>query len=692
MEAKILEVTTASDSVEEPANHSPDSSEEATNASTRARKLFPWIAALLLLFFVVQLGIHLTRTSVTYDEKVFIMAGYRYWKCGNYTVNPAHPPLAKLVAGFPLRLKTLIDPGCSAVVPTIEDGYLQADRFLIANGIDSVVIPARWAEVSFSLVLWTALLFGIRRMFGWKEALVATALLVCEPTLIAHGSLATTDMPIAATFFVAVLALYFFCEKPTVLRTIALGLAIGAALASKHTALPAMSLLFVLLLLHLGLAWRDRAPGRTAFGKHVLQSLCGFLIALALGSICLWGTYGFRYYALPDTQQESMPFKFQSLASKGLSSHLEPLESWIHSEHLFPESYVFGLGDILNENNSNSMVIFGKEYPVGAWYYFPIAFSIKTSLVLLVLLLAGLVQIRLYRKHAREMAFLLIPALGYFAFGMSSGLDIGIRHILPVYPFFIGISAAGACALATQYPKAWGVLLALLAFAALDSVRTLPKDIAFSNELWGGTNSTYKYLSDSNVDWGQTFKQVRSYIETHHVQQCWIAANGNPEIASAMLPCKLLPAPFQFMDRPIEDLPNVIDGTVFLSNEAFPDEFPGVYEGIVANKPVALIGGATFVYEGRFDITDAAVLVHSRDSQLLYSRGQISQAVDELAQAIALRPRDPSLHLAMGIYLVTAGQKDSARNELEACVKLTSGSGGNSYLQELAQKQLDAIR
>lgn len=692
METTVLEATTAPDNVEERAKCTSDSAGELANASTRARKLFPWIAAALLLFFVVQLGIHLTRTSVTYDEKVFIMAGYRYWKCGNYTVNPAHPPLAKLVAGFPLRHKTLIDPGCSAPVPTIEDGYLQADRFLTANGIDSVVIPARWAEVSLSLVLWAALLFGIRRMFGWKEGLVATALLVCEPTLIAHGSLATTDMPIAATLFVAVLALYFFCEKPTVLRTVALGLAIGAALASKHTALPAMSLLFVLLLLHLGLAWRDRAPGRTAFGKQVVRSLCGFLIAFVLGSICLWGTYGFRYYALPHTQQESMPFSSQPLASEGLSSHLEPLVSWIHSEHLFPESYVFGLADILDENNSNPMVIFGKQYPIGAWYYFPVAFSIKTSLVLLVLLLAGLVQFRLYQKHAREMAFLLIPGLGYFAFGMSSGLDIGIRHILPVYPFFIGIAAAGACALVTRYPKAWGILLALLAFAAVDSARALPKNIAFSNELWGGTNSTYKYLSDSNVDWGQTFKQVRSYIEVHHVQKCWIAANGNPEIASAMLPCKLLPAPFQFMDHPVEDLPNVIDGTVFLSNEAFPDEFPGAYESIVANKPIDLIGGATFVYEGRFDITDAAVLVHLRNSQLLYSRGQISQAIDELAQTIALRPRDPRLHFAIGMYLLAARQKDAARNELEACVKLSSESAGNSDLQTLAQTQLEAIR
>ena len=691
MEAKVLETTASVAPSRKGLQQIPEPDTNVTNASSRLRRLFPWIAAVLLVFFMVQLGIHLTRTSVTYDEKVFILAGYRYWECGNYTINPAHPPLAKLVAAFPLRNKSLIDPGCAAFVPTIQAGYLQADRFLIANGIDAVVIPARWAEISFSVLLWVSLLFGVMKMFSWKEALIAVALVASEPTLIAHGSLATTDMPIAATLFLAVVALYLFCEKPVLLRASALGVAIGSTLASKHTALPAMSLLVILLAVHLGLTWRDHSPEGMTFGKQVLRSVGGFAFALVLGWTCLWGTYRFRYYALPHAQQESMPFTSQPSASKGLSARLEPVELWIHHAHIFPEAYVFGLADILNENNANPMVIFGKKYPVGRWYYFPAAFSIKTSLALLILFIVGLLQSRLYRKHTREMAFLLIPGLGYFAFGMSSGLDIGIRHILPVYPFFIATAAAGACALATRYPKAWLPILGLLALAAADSARVLPNDIAFSNELWGGTDNTYKYLSDSNVDWGQNFKEIRSYIANHHVRQCWIAANGNPEIAAAILPCKLLPAPFQVSDRPMEDIPAVIEGTVFLSNEALPDEFPGIYETIVSTKPVDLIGGATFVYEGRFDVTAAAVAVHSNNSKLMYSHGKMAEAVAELGQAITLRPTDPALHLAMGMYLLNMQRVGDARKQLETCIKLSGKDTSFSGLRGLAERELQQI-
>jgi hypothetical protein len=275
---------------------------------------------------------------------------------------------------------------------------------------------------------------------------------------------------------------------------------------------------------------------------------------------------------------------------------------------------------------------------------------------------------------------------------MASGLDVGIRHILPVYPFLIAIAAAGTCAVARRFPKAWILVLAILAFGAVDSARTLPNDIAFSNELWGGTNNTYKFLSDSNVDWGQNLKEVRSYVEKNHIQQCWIAANGTPEVALATLPCQLLPAPFQWMIGPMNDIPNTIEGTVFLSNETLPAEFPGVFSTIAAQKPAAILGGTTFVYNGRFDVTAAAVLVHESNSSFFYSHHQLPQAIEELRQSIALEPDDPGPHFAMGMYLLAEGQSGAARDELARCIDLASQDPSASGLVELAKRQLQAIK
>ena len=185
-------------------------------------------------------------------------------------------------------------------------------------------------------------------------------------------------------------------------------------------------------------------------------------------------------------------------------------------------------------------------YGRGLWYYFPIAFSVKTSVTLLALLAAGIVGLLCYRDKSREALFLAVPAVCYFGLVLGSGLDIGIRHLLPVYPFAIGLAAAGVCSLTRRTPKAWIALIALLVLAGVDSARTFPNYISFGNELWGGTNNTFKVLSDSNTDWGQNLKQIRSYIAEHHVGDCWIAAAGTPDIALATLPCRLLPARYQW--------------------------------------------------------------------------------------------------------------------------------------------------
>jgi hypothetical protein len=692
MKTTTLDATTnMAETSSDASQHSPANTR--VTESRRLRAFFPWIAFALIAVYALQLGVHLARTSVTYDEKVFILAGYRYWKCSDFSINPAHPPLSKLVAAFPLRTKALVDaaPGCGAQVPTTYGGYLQAAQFLIANGIDSVVIPARWAEVCFSLLLAATMLVAVRRMFGWREALVALALLAFEPVLIAHGSIATTDMPLASTFFIAVFVFYLFCEKPTVLRALGLGFAIGAALACKHPALPAMSLLCALLPVSVWLARGEASARSVKLRTQLLHTASGFAVALLLGWICLWGTYRFHYYALPNARQETMPFETLPAATFGLAARLEPVVGWMRAAHAFPESYLYGLADILQENSSNPMVLFGKTYSHGSWFYFPIAFTIKTSLPLLLLLCIGLFSASLYRRRPKEMAFLLIPAFGYFAFAMASGLDIGIRHVLPAYPFFIAIAAAGACELMRRFPIAWTAIVALLTFGAIDSARTLPNDMAFSNELWGGTNNTYKFLSDSNVDWGQNLKQVRTYIDAHHIQQCWIAANGTPEVALATLPCRLLPAPFQPMDRPIDDIPATIEGTVFLSNETLPVEYPGIYSSIAESKPLELLGGATFVYQGRFDVTAAAKRVHETNSVFLYSHNQLPQAIAELLDSIALQPDDASPHFVLGMYLLADRQVSPAREEFIRCAELAAQHPDEASLRVLAERQLQTI-
>jgi hypothetical protein len=377
--------------------------------------------------------------------------------------------------------------------------------------------------------------------------------------------------------------------------------------------------------------------------------------------------------------------------TRGLPAFIAGMAGWGRAIRILPEAYLFGITDVLRQNILHATYLLGRQYDHGLWYYFPIAFSVKTSLPLLCLLAAAGFAFARYRENRREMLFLLLPAIFYFGFSLSSGLDIGVRHILPVYPLFICFAAAGACMLARRAAKAWIAIIALLAFAGADAARTFPNYISFSNELWGGTNNTYKVLSDSNVDWGQNLKQIRSFIAAHGVKTCWIAASGTPDVALATLPCHLLPAPYQWIEHPIDDIPTTINGTVFVSNEALPSEYPGVYDAIVKTKPSAVIGGATFVYDGSFDVTNAALIVHTTNSTFFYQHNLFPDAIVEMRDAIALEPEDPRLHFTLAMYLAVSGRRDAAREEFNSSIRLAPQGPGGDPLRKIAQQQIQNL-
>ena len=670
-------------------------------------RLFPWIVLALIGVYGLQLGLHAMRTSVTYDEPLFIYAGYNIWKCGDYGVDSENPPLVSRIASLSMYGKTLQGPRpeCPGVFRPKFDEYVQSMQFLLANQLDAVVIPARFAEMTFSIFLAVVLAIAMRRMFGEPEALVALSLLAFEPNMIAHGSLVTTDMATAATFFASVFALYLFLERPSIcqvqltadlgtrffLRGAALGLCLGAMLTIKASGLAEILFLWAVML---ALLWRDAretAEPKADFVRGVQRGASGLVGAMAVGYLLLWAGYGFHFYAIPSLHRQALPPTALDPGTAGVPALISTLTQWGRAISIAPEAYLYGITDVLRQNIQHPAYLLGKMYGHGLWYYFPVAFSVKTSVTLLAMLGAGIIGLLWHREKSREALFLALPATCYFGLVLSSGLDIGIRHLLPVYPFAIALAAAGVCALARRAPKAWIAVIALLAFAAIDSARTFPNYISFGNELWGGTNGTFKVLSDSNTDWGQDLKQIREYIDIHHVGACWIAAAGTPDIALATLPCHLLPARYQWMQHPEENVPETISGTVFLSDEDLPAQYPGIYDAIAAAKPTAFIGGTTFVYDGTFNVKPAALLVHTNNSTFYYARGRLLGAIAEMRAAIEEDPADPRSHCALAVYLMAAGDSAGAKMEFNNCIQMAGSDPEAAPLRALAHEQLKQL-
>ncbi|MEP6847787.1 MAG: phospholipid carrier-dependent glycosyltransferase [Acidobacteriota bacterium] len=645
----------------------------ANNKDQRFTNRFSSIIVLLLLgLFAFQLWFHATRTSPTVDELPHILAGHRHWQCGDFGINPEHPPLLKLLATVSLNFKTLIEPPveCGSKMTSKPESFLFGTKFIIQNGADAVVIPVRLSAALISLLLAVLVFTATWQMFGRWEALTALALLAFEPNLIANGSLVTTDMALAATAFAAFYALYKFGQKPGVIRFILVGAAVGLMLAAKHSAVIFVPILLVVLVADAFIFRRGEMSPTKRISSQTASFAGFFLIALVL----LWAFYGFRYHAIPAASGNTVSVESYIKANNMLQPEIaESLSARIvggvNRTHILPESYVLGLADIIASGSRNAY-IFDRNYPTGQWFYFPLAFVVKSSVALLLLLPLGFLFAFFVREKRREALFLIVPPLLFLAVALTSQLNIGVRHILPVYPFFIVITAGGAVWLSRKFDAFRFVVIALLLFHAATAVRTAPDYMAFSNDFWGGTNNTYRIFRGPDVEWGQNTKLLNEYLAREKITDCWIAPYGLTDLIRVSQPCRLMPGgfPADVTDQPIDPTPSAIEGTVLLSITTLPPRGGSEYLPITRSEPIAEIGGSVFVYRGRFEIPLVAALSYVIRADQLVRLDRSEEAIADGRKAVELGPDDPRTHLSLGIALARTGQKDEARREFETVI------------------------
>ena len=665
-------------------------------SARRFAVLFP--ALILFGLFSYQIRLNIYQTSATFDEPLHIAAGYQYWQCGNYALNPEHPPLLKLLAALPLQWQPLIKPSlpCDAKIHYKLESFTVGSQFLASNGVEPVLIPARLCAALMSLLLAVLVFLAAWEMFGRTEALVALAILAFEPTLIAHGSLVTTDMAVTAMIFAAVYALYRYAKHPGIARLLTAGVACGMMLAAKHSALLMLLILFVLLIADVLLARRLRDEKQVVnIGGAVLRRAFAFAVICVIAFVVLWATYGFRYQALPAGSQDTIVLTdifnmgFQHDAINAPSGQIVQI---LYRSHLLPQAYTFGLADVL-ASGARPTFLLGKSYPTGQWFYFPVAFTIKSSIALLVLLPLGLFSIETYKKYPREMLFLLLPAFGYFAICLASSLNIGIRHLLPVYPFFIVI-AAGACAFGRRFRVFPFLLGALLIFHMATAVRTSPGFLAFANDFWGGTNNTYRLLDDSNVEWGQNYKLVKNFMDKEPTQDCWLAPLGLGEMLHYYQPCHLIPGGFVLLppDQVSESMPATLDGTIFISTSAITPTAGSEFEPILGTPPVAMLGGSILVFQGHFEVPALAARRYLERASQLTELKRFDEAVADTQAAVDLMPDDPRAHLSLGKSLIQISQINQARLELAKAIRLAqSNSSSDAPTQREARETLEHL-
>jgi hypothetical protein len=636
----------------------------------------------LVLVLGTQLALTVRQESQTWDEADHIFAGYMSWKSADFGLNPEHPPLVKLLATAPLLPLPLKVPELQKRDFKIE-AFLDGKDFLYGNDPDAILLRTRMAAATLTLLLAVLVFVATREMFGAGAAFVALTLLVFEPNLLAHGAFVTTDAGISCLMFATVFAFYRYVKAPSPWRLLVVGVAAGLALATKHSGIFIFPILFLLAACEVVrqrlAAGRntEAATGKAAAGsgKRALRLAASLVAVTVVALAVLWAFYGFRYQARPAGWQLNPPLAVYA-------GWLKPHEAWaistMASWHVLPESYLYGLADVRLTANFYTSYLLGKTYPHGVWFYFPVAFLIKSTLAFLALFLLALVAVATRRLNRwREVLFLTVPPAFYLLVSMSAGMNIGVRHILPLYVFISALAGGGAWAFTSRNRKWAYAVAALLVFHVASSALTFPHYIAYSNELWGGPSNTYRLLSDSNADWGEQLKWTKKYLDERGVKDCWFVyfAEGVAEPSYYGIPCKPLPTADSLWINERIEAPASIDGPVLISASNLSGyEFgPGPlnpYEQFKQLKPTAVIGREVFVFDGHFDIPLAAALSRVQNAQNLLAAGQAGQALAEAQGAVALAPDAVQTRMALGDVLAAAGRAEEARAEYEKALRL----------------------
>ena len=454
------------------------------------------LAVVLVLIGSARIASTYSVFSHTMDEPDHLGAGMQYLSTGLYTYEAAHTPLARVFAAA----------GPWVAGERFHNGpipYTESFRILgSGQHYQRILTLGRLGILPFFWVASLVVFLWGRRCAGPLAAVIATLLFTTLPPVLAHAGLITTDMALTAMVAAAAYAGLLWSEKPSWGRTVVLGLTVALALAAKLSAIPYLAAAWFLM--YAGHLYRARpGPGIAAclvvFGREIRRRWLSAAAALGVASLTIWAVYSF---------------------------HFGPVE-YLHTRLPAPE-FFDGLAEVWKHNqDGHASYLLGQRRHTGVWYFFPVTLAVKTPLAMLLMLLWApwLVRVRGRAGVATAVAF----SAGILLFAMTSRINIGVRHVLPVYVGFAIVCGAAVAGVLQQpsdqepsdhqssdkvKPRRWQpvqfTMLALLMWHVASGAWQHPDYLPYTNEIAG--NHPEDFVGDSDLDWGQDMKRLGEYF------------------------------------------------------------------------------------------------------------------------------------------------------------------------------------
>jgi 4-amino-4-deoxy-L-arabinose transferase-like glycosyltransferase len=456
------------------------------------------ILAVICAVAVIRVASTFRIFCATTDEPSHIANGYAWLTGAPYPRDLLHPPLAQVLAALPLVLKHAPRPIATWDVAAGNE-LLYFDREYMRN-----VELTRIGNLLFLVIGVIAVAAWGRRVFDPATGLVAAALWSLQPTLLAHCGVATTDAAIIGLFPVAMLALERWIESPTTRRAIEMGLVCGIATLGKFSFIP-----FFIVAALVSLATRFK-----------LAHIKGIALAFVALLFVLWAGYRFSF----GTIIKSHPNAPTVVAVK-MSRF-----AWIATHVPLPAPQFFtGLGALALHNSHGQVAyLFGKYSQFGFRSYFPVLLFYKTPLAFLLLFAWGVIAVI---RNRRGYLPLLI-GIAILISVMPSHINVGVRHVVPLYAAFAIVAAFGVT---TAWNETRDVLFGRVALASIcvwllaAGVIAHPDYLPYFNEAAGSRPDLI--ATDSNLDWGQDWERFIRWQARYHPGRVGLIWYGSIDLA-----------------------------------------------------------------------------------------------------------------------------------------------------------------
>lgn len=604
--------------------------------SARAQTAFAIVFGVMLLTaFAATAWVASLDKCATVDEPGNLMGGWSQIHFRDFRFNCEDPALFETIVGIGLPGDLFhIDRGSpqwrSLLIDADSRAPMASEALYHTPGVDADTLlrGERPRMVAIAVAIGIIVGWWAWRLAGSVAAVFGIAAFCFDPNFLAHGPLVKNDVLFALAFLLFAAAVWLLGERATMIRFLAVCLFMGLAFMVKFSGVLVIPILAILLVTRsvTARAWRFGPFVAANFKSRLAVSAGVFLTSALFVWAFAWSCYGFRFLPAPDTSdqfdfRENLrsfanhqafarspdPVHVSAAALDDFWRRWQPPASvrsilFANDHHFLPQSYLAGLLRIDADSQSRVAFLCGRSSVTGWWYYFPLVILFKTPAATLVGLVAAtaLMCRRFFRAGAWPLAAAALPSAIYLLTAMDSSVNVGIRHILPIYPFlfiFLGVAAAFVWKSAMRGGR---LLVALLTIAlAAEAALAFPDYISFFNIFAGGSRGGLRLLSESNIDWGQDLPALAAWQSRHPDRPLYLLYWGSADpgyygIRYVNLPESTAPAD---QVAPGPGRPVYAISAVVLTNPFAREGLKNLFSSVISRGPIEILNGSIYIYD-----------------------------------------------------------------------------------------------